>query len=82
MAYYYPYSLSIEDSVTIDEHGKNTRVTTAWHNFGNYVRGKRGNYLKDAEAELSAANAVLDLYKSELLFKTEADLTLFLLRFS
>jgi hypothetical protein len=81
MAYCYP--LSIEHSVTIDEHGdKITRVSTAWHNFGNYVRSKRGIYSKDAEAALITFNAVLDLYKSELLFKSEADRTLFLLRFS
>jgi hypothetical protein len=81
MAYCYP--LSIEHSVTIDEHGdKITRVSTVWHNFGNYVRSKRGNYRKDAEAELSAFNAALDLYKSELLFKSEIDRTFFLLRFS
>jgi hypothetical protein len=79
----YAYSLSIVHSVSFDEHGgKMTRVSTVWHNFVNYVSGKRGNYRKDAEAELSECNAVLDLYKSELLFKTEQDRTLFLLRFS
>jgi hypothetical protein len=80
----YSYSLVIahSHSLTIDEHGKYTRFSTAWHNFVSYVRSKRGNCRKDAEAELSAFNAVLDLYKSELLFKSEADMTFFLIRFS
>jgi len=81
MAYCYP--LSIEDSVTIDdEHGKTTRVSTMWHNFEHYVCDKQGNYPRDARAELSAFNATLDLYKSELLFKSESDRTFFLLKFS
>jgi hypothetical protein len=68
----YCYTLSIGHS----------GASTVWSNFGNYVRGKRGNYRKDAEAELSAFNAALDLSKTELLFKTESDRTLFLLKFS
>ena len=79
----YCYSLSIGHSVTIDEHGvKWSRFSTVWSNFTNYVKDNRGNYRKDAEDELAAFNAVLELSKSELLFKSEADRTLFLLRFS
>ena len=79
----YCYPVSIKHSVTIDEHGvKWSRFSTVWSNFTNYVKDNRGNYRKDAEDELSAFNAVLELSKSELLFKSEADKTFFLLRFS
>lgn len=81
MSYCYP--VSIKHSVTIDEHGvKWSRFSTVWSNFTNYVKDNRGNYRKDAEDELSAFNAVLDLSKTELLFKSDADKTFFLLRFS
>ena len=79
----YCYPVSIKHSVTIDEHGGTwAMVSTVWSNFTNYVKDKRGNYRKDAEDELSAFNAVLELSKSELLFKTEADRTFFLLKFA
>jgi Zn-dependent peptidase ImmA (M78 family) len=79
----YCYTLSIGYSVTINSNGdKVARSSTVWHNFEHYVCDKQGNYPRDAEAELSAFNATLDLSKTELLFKTESDRTFFLLRFS
>jgi len=80
----YSYSLSIAHSFTIDEHGKYTRFSTAWHNFVSYVRSKRGNYREDADAELLEWNACLDLsnYECIVCFKSESDRTFFLLRFS
>jgi hypothetical protein len=79
----YCYTLSIGYSVTIDSNGdKRARYSTMWHNFEHYVCDKQGNYPRDARAELSAFNATLDLYKSELLFKSESDRTFFLLKFS
>ena len=79
----YCYSLSIGHSVTIDSNGDRiARASTVWSNFTNYVKDNRGNYRKDAEDELLEWNACLELSKTALLFKTEADRTFFLLRFS
>ena len=79
----YCYSLSIGQSVTIDSNGDRiARASTVWSNFTNYVKDNRGNYRKDAEDELLEWNACLELCKTELLFKSEADKTFFLLRFS
>jgi hypothetical protein len=82
----YCYSLSIGHSYTIDSTGDRiARASTAWINFTNYVKDKRGNnysYRKDAEDELLEWNACLELCKTALLFKTQADKTFFLLRFS
>ena len=75
----YSYSLSIGHSITTD---KSYKVPYIWINFKNYVIGRRGNYRKDAEAELSLFNAVLDLANTQLLFKSEIDKTFFLLKFA
>ena len=79
----YCYSLSIGHSYAIDSNGdKIAMASTVWRNFTNYVKDNRGNYRKDAEDELLEWNACLELSKTALLFKTEADKILFLLRFS
>ena len=73
----YSYSLSILHSVD------DTKGSTVWHNFMNYVTDeKRGSYRKHLGAELQLFNAVFDLDNSQILFNTEADRTFFLLRFS
>ena len=71
----YCYSLSIADPVN--------KGSTVWHNFMNYVTDeKRGSSRKHLGAELQLFNAVFDLDNSQILFNTEADRTMFLLRFS
>jgi hypothetical protein len=77
----YSYSLSIEHSV--DSKDKITGGSTVWHNFMNYVTDeKRGSYRKHLGAELQLFNAVFDLDNSQILFNTEADRTMFLLKFA
>ena len=77
----YCYSLSIKHSV--DGKDKITGGTTVWHNLMNYVTDeKRGSNRKPLGAELQLFNAVFDLDYSRILFKTEADRTMFLLKYA
>jgi hypothetical protein len=79
----YAYPLNVIERRVNSDTGSHR--STAWHNFLVYTETKHNRELNNSETfsrELEEWNACSDMGCNTISFKTEADRTLFLLRFS
>jgi len=79
----YSYSLSL-DTICVIGNISRCQRSAVWQNFllDLLTKSKINNYRDIVKDQLLLWNARIDLDYSQLLFKSEADLTYFLLRFS